>query len=99
MNSKEVICQITFQDSQLIQAHTITGKINKKQIFSSNDSWISISNRYRVNGKWKYVEHTIHKSNIVELNIYKKKASYTFEKESLGLYQMIQDNSLMVRVR
>ncbi len=98
MDSKEVICEITFQDPQSFQAHAIIGKVKKKQIFSLNDSWISISNTHRINGEWKNVKDTIHKSNILQLHIYKKKLSYTFEKESLSLYQMIQDNSLMVRI-
>ena len=81
MISDEVICEIIFQDPQSYKMHTIIGKVEKKQIFSLNDSWISISNTHRLNGEWKNVENTIHKSNILQLTIYKKKLSYTFEKE------------------
>jgi len=98
MNSEEVICEITFKDPQSFHTHTITGKVRIKQIFSSNDSWISISNVFRINGSWKNAEHTIHKANIFQLTIHKRKISYTFEKESLGLYQIIQGNSLMVHI-
>ena len=97
MNS-EVVCEITFKDSQLDKMFTIVGKVREKQIFSSVGSWILVSNIVLRDGKWESFEHTIHKATIQKLSIKMTRKSYTFEKESLELHQIILNNSLPVSI-
>ena len=96
--SPEVYCVINIEDSQSAQILTITGKVNRKQIFSLVDSWISISNIILRNGIWEKVDNTIPKASIKQLSINKIKKTYTFEKESLDLHQIILNNSLPVSI-
>jgi len=98
MNSKEVLCEITFRDSQSNEIYTIVGKVRKKQIYSTNDSWISISNIIRKHGKWRNIEHTIHKASIHNLKINKCNIIYTFEKESLQLHRIIEVDSFFIPI-
>ena len=95
---KEVVCEITFRNSQSDKIFTIVGKVIKTQIFSSVDSWISVSNIFLREGKWESFEHTIHKATIQKLSIKMTRKSYTFEKESLELHQIILNNSLPVSI-
>jgi len=98
MNSKEVLCEITFRDSQSNEIYTIVGKVRKKQIYSNNDSWISISNIMLKHGNWKNIEHTIHKASINSLKINKCDITYTFEKDSLQLHRIIEVDSLFIPI-
>ncbi len=87
---KNVLCKVTFSSpTHSDQMLELVGELNIEQVISRDNELVAVESRFFSENKLVIKHSILHKADISQIQVFKEKKIFTFEKNSLRLMSQV----------